>query len=142
MTLPVPTGDDAAGVPPLGHLVAALEPASDVASLARVLTGALADALPEGMVRVETERSVSDRLHGRPGRAVAVEVAAGETVLTLRQAPGGRPEPLVARAVRGVVISRTPVSLTEWLTTLATELRRLAEQDASARSALQRLLLG
>jgi len=138
MTLPVP-GED---VPPLGHLVAALEPASDVASLARVLTGALTDALPAGMVQVETERSVSDRLRGRPGRPVAIAVNAGDKILTLRQGAGGRPEPQVARAVRGVVISRTPVSLTEWLTTLAGELRQLAERDASARTALQRLLLG
>ncbi len=129
-------------VPALGTLVAALDgDRADVASLTRVLTGALSDALPAGVVDVEYERSMSDRMHGRPGVAVGITVTLDETVLTMRQGRGGRPEPVIARAVRGVVLTRRPVSVTEWITALAEGVRALAERDADAREALVRLLL-
>src|SRR5438034_577391 len=41
---------------------------ADVASYARVLTGTLAAALPEGMVEVEQRRGLGDRVAGRGGR--------------------------------------------------------------------------
>jgi hypothetical protein len=126
---------------PLGYLVEMLSAdRASVASLARILTGVLADALPAGMVRVDFERSLSDRMHGRTGEPVGVTVELGDQVLTMR-AERGRVEAVVARAVRGVVLSRKPVSVSEWVATLAQTIRELAQQDAAARSALQRLLL-
>jgi hypothetical protein len=140
MSETAPGSDD---VPPLGYLVATLSgDSADVASLSRVLTGALADALPAGMVEIEYDRSMSDRLHGRTGEPVSVTVTVGDNVLTMKQNGRGRPEPIVAHVVRGVVLTRKPVSVTEWITLLADGIRTLAADDATARAALQRLLLG
>src|SRR5436305_369729 len=62
----VMTGDP--GGPSFDLVAAALRADSaDVAVYARVLTESLGDALPAGCVGVERVRSVSDRLHGRPG---------------------------------------------------------------------------
>ena len=128
--------------PPLGHLAAALSGRADVASLSQVLTVTLADILPAGMVQVDYKRSAGDRLAGRPGTPVGLAVVAGDKVLRLDSARGGVAEATVEHAVRGVVISRKPVSITEWITALADELRRIAEADEAARVALERLLLG
>jgi hypothetical protein len=128
--------------PSLGRLVGALSAHSDVAALTQVLTTTLADLLPADLVDVERARSFGDRLTGRPGRPVAVTVRAGERSLQLRSASDGRTEATITHAVRGVVLSRKSVEITEWITTLATELERLATQDERARAALDRLLLG
>jgi hypothetical protein len=129
-------------IPPLGHLVEALSgDRADVVSLTRVLTGVLSDALPSGIVEVEYDRSVSDRLHGRPGNPVRLTVTLGDTVLTMAQGQRGHPEPIVAHAVRGVVLTRRPVTVAEWVRSLAEAIRTLAAEDAAARTALQRLLL-
>jgi hypothetical protein len=127
----------------LGHLVEALSgDRADVVSLTRVLTGVMSDALPAGIVEVEYARTMADRLHGRPGNPVRLAVTLGDTVLTMSQGANGRPEPVVAHAVRGVVLTRKPVAVTEWVGTLAEAIRALAAEDAAARAALQRLLLG
>lgn len=124
------------------HLVAAAlrADASDVASLVRVLTTTLGDALPDGMVEVDRDRSVGDRLAGRPGEPVEVRVQVPDRVLVLRAGRGGRPVASVNSVVRGVVLSRREVPLDEWLGALATELTQLAERDAAAHTALSRLL--
>jgi len=129
-------------VPPLGHLVELLTADRvSVASLARILTGTLADALPAGVVEVDVERRVADRMRGRPGQPVGVTVRLGEDVLTLTTRQG-HAEAVVAHSVRGVVLSRRPVPVGEWVTTLAEGISALARHDAEARAALQRLLLG
>jgi hypothetical protein len=112
---------------------------SDVESYSRVLTNTLGDALPDGMVEVDYRRSVSDRVSGRPGQAVAVRVRGQERELELRQGKRGV-DAEVRTVVRDVVISRRQVSIDEWLTTLADELSKLAARDAAAREALTRLL--
>ena len=111
----------------------------DVASYARVLGGALADALPRGMVEVERQRSLADRLGGREGRPVALLVHGDERRLVLREGPRGTVEAAVHQVVRGVVISRRTVRVDEWLTLLAEDLTRIAARDAAARAALARL---
>ena len=144
MTDIVPAGDATSdGVPALGHLVAALSgDRADVESLTRVLTESLADAFPPGVVVVERERSFADRMAGRPGRPTGVSVALGDALLTLQTDPRTGTVAAVAKVVRGVTISRTPVSVTEWITALAERIRERATQDATARDALSRLLLG
>jgi hypothetical protein len=112
---------------------------SDVESYSRVLTMTLGDALPTGMVEVDYRRSMSDRVSGRQGQAVAVRVHGAERDLELRQDKRGVLAE-VRTVVRDVVISRRTVSIDEWLTLLADELRKLAERDAAAREALARLL--
>ena len=114
----------------------------DVASYARVLGGALADALPPGMVEVEHHRSLADRLAGRAGRPVAVVVHGDERELVLREAPRGGVDAAVHQVVRGIVISRRTVGIDAWLQALAEDLTRIAARDAAARAALARLLGG
>jgi hypothetical protein len=137
MNEPVP-----ADVPPLGRLTETLSGQADVASLTRILTVTLADVLPTGMVQVDYERSMSDRMRGRPGQPVGLTVNAGEKILTLKRGVRGQTEAAVAHAVRGVIITRAPVSIADWITTLAQELTNLGEHDDAARVALTRLLLG
>jgi hypothetical protein len=127
---------------PLGHLVAALTPHAEVAGMTHVLTATLAGLLPARLVRVERRRSLADRVGGRPGIPVAVTVLTGEHELALREAATGTVEATIAHSVRGVVLSRRSVPITEWITALATHLQRLGEQDQQARHALDRLLLG
>ncbi|GAA1846006.1 hypothetical protein GCM10009836_26990 [Pseudonocardia ailaonensis] len=114
---------------------------ADVASQARVLTGALAGTLPDGMVEVSVRRSVADRLAGREGRPVAVVVHGHERDLELREGPRGL-EAELRKVVRGIVISRTPIGVDEWLQALAEDLQRIAARDAAARAALEGLLGG
>ena len=45
---------------------------ADVAVYASALTNSLSEALPPGYVAVERERSMSDRMRGRPGEVSKV----------------------------------------------------------------------
>lgn len=128
--------------PSLGRLVGALSAHSDVAAMTEVLTTTLADLLPADLVTVERARTVGDRLAGRAGRPVAVAVQAGDRALTLRAAVAGRTEATITHTVRGVVLSRKAVPVSEWIAALAAELDRIAAQDDAARALLDRLLLG
>ncbi|GGX27391.1 hypothetical protein [Streptomyces noursei] len=138
---PVPSesGDGAATV---DMLAAALRrDAADLEVYAQVLTGALADALPPGAVTVERKRGMADRLAGREGKAARLEVELGEQRLVL-DLSGSRPGGEVCKEVRGVVLSRRPVELDEWVRELAEAVAARAASDARARAALERLLLG
>ncbi|WP_406443190.1 hypothetical protein OHB00_42620 [Streptomyces sp. NBC_00631] len=106
-----------------------------------MLTATLAEVLPPGSVAVERKRGVADRLAGREGRVERDEVLLGEQRLVLGL-PGGRPECEVCKEVRGVVLSRRPVALDEWIRELAAAVTARARSDARARAALERLLLG
>jgi hypothetical protein len=134
------------GLGPMGdvQLLAAMlrSDQAEVASYARVLSGALAQALPPGMVEIEHRRSVGDRLAGRPGRAVRLVVHGENRDLELREANNGRMDAEVRQVVRGVTISRRSVGMDDWLQALAHDLARVAARDAAAREALQRLLHG
>jgi hypothetical protein len=126
----------------LDMLMAALRAdSSDVAMYARVLTESLGDALPAGCVAVERDRSMSDRVHGRPGTVTKVTVRLGEQVLTLG-VHRGAPAAEVCREVRGVVLSRQPVPLGQWVAELARALMTHADQNAAAATALRRLVAG
>jgi hypothetical protein len=122
-----------------GLAVALRTDRADVASYAAVLSDALGSALPEGMVEVERNRSMKDRLNGRPGIPVALRVHGTDRELELRQTDRGVAAS-IRRIVRGVVISRQEVTLDEWVQALAAELAGLAQRDASAADALHRLL--
>jgi hypothetical protein len=123
------------------HLVAAAlrSDAPDIASFARVLTATLGDALPAGMVEVDRDRSLGDRLAGRPGTPVAVRVHGDDRELELRSGRSG-PVGEVRQVVRGVVLSRRTVPLEEWVGALAAELTALADRSSAAREALGRML--
>jgi hypothetical protein len=112
---------------------------TDVASYAAVLSDALGSALPEGMVEVERDRSMKDRLAGRPGTAVALRVNGADRELELRQTSRGVAAQ-IRHIVRGVVISRQEATLDEWVQALAAELAGVAQRDAAAADALRRLM--
>ncbi len=112
---------------------------ADLDSYHRVLSQTVGGLLPAGMVEVERERSMSDRLAGRPGRATAIRLDLGDRTLELR-AVKGRLVATASQQVKGVVISRREVSVAEWATLLAGYLAALAAENAEARAALGRLL--
>jgi hypothetical protein len=114
---------------------------ADVAVYARVLTESLGAALPPGCVTVDRERSMSDRMRGRPGEVTKVTVRLGERVMTLG-VQGGLPVAEICSEVRGVVLSRQPVQLGVWADELARALVAHAEQNAAAAQALRKLVAG
>jgi hypothetical protein len=115
--------------------------AHDLDTYERVLVGSLSDSLPQGMIEITRDRSMSDRIAGRPGKVTAIQVNFGEVTLELvnrRSSLVGS----VAKAVRGVIISRKEVSLDEWVQHFAKELLRVADEHAAARGALEKFLQG
>lgn len=134
VTLPEATAGD------VDLLAAALRSErADLEVYERVLVGTLAEALPEGVVEVTRERSMADRLAGRPGRVQAIRARLGEHELELHEGRHGLVG-TVARQVRGVAISRREVGLDEWTRLLAEHLAAFAAHSAAARAALGRLL--
>jgi len=134
------------GLGPMGdvQLLAAMLRADrdEVASYARVLSGALAQALPADMVEIGYQRTVGDRLAGRPGRAVRLVVHGENRDLELREGRNGRIEAELQQVVHGVVISRRGIGVEAWLQALAQDIARVAARDTAAREALERLLHG
>jgi hypothetical protein len=115
---------------------------TDAAIYASVLTKSLSEALPPGYVTVERERSMSDRMRGRPGEVTKVAVKLGDQVLTLA-VKNGQPSAEICREVRGVVLWRqVAVPLGQWAAALATALKSHAESNAQAAEALRRLVIG
>jgi hypothetical protein len=134
--------DNGTGGPSLDMVTAALRADStDVAIYARVLTESLGEALPPGCVTVERERSMSDRMRGRPGQVSKITVRLGDRVMTLG-VKDGVPVAEVGSEVRGVVLSRTPVQPGVWAEELARALVAHAEDNAEAARALRRLVTG
>jgi hypothetical protein len=133
---------DPASSPSLDMVTAALRAdSSDIAIYARVLTESLGDALPPDCVTVDRDRSVSDRMKGRPGTVTKITVRLGDQVMTLAL-KGGAPVAEICREVRGVVLSRQPVQLAQWAAALARALVGHAEQNAATADALRRLVAG
>jgi hypothetical protein len=115
---------------------------ADVAIYARVLTESLGSALPPGCVTIVRDRTMSDRMRGRPGQVSKITVRLGEQVLTLGVQPGREPAAEICKEVRGVVLSRQPVGIQQWTSELARALVSHAEQNAQAAEALRRLVAG
>jgi sirohydrochlorin ferrochelatase len=131
-----------AGSPSLDMVTAALRAdSSDIAIYARVLTESLGDALPPDNIQVDRATSMSDRLKGRAGKVSKITIRLGDQVLTLRLTDGA-PVAEVCREVRGVVLSRQPVSVGQWAAELARALVTHAEQNAATADALRRLVAG
>jgi hypothetical protein len=141
---PVPAGADdllpASEADRVQLLAAALRAdMADLGSYERVLAGAFGDSLPEGVLVVERQRSMGDRLAGRQGEVRAIRVTLGDERLDLER-QSGRLIAFVTKNVRGVAISHREVTLDEWTAAFARALERFADQNARARAALQRLL--
>jgi hypothetical protein len=114
---------------------------ADAAVYARVLANSLSEALPPGYVTVERERSMADRMKGRPGEISKVAIRLGDQVMTLA-VRGGQPTAEICREVRGVVLSRQSVPLHQWASALASALVDHAQGNAAAAEALRKLVLG
>jgi hypothetical protein len=114
---------------------------ADVAVYTRVLTKSLSEALPPGYVTVDRERSMSDRMRGRPGEITKVAVRLGDQLMTLA-VRNGQPAAEICREVRGVGLSRENVPLQQWASALASALVVHAENNAQAAEALRRLVTG
>jgi hypothetical protein len=114
---------------------------TDVAIYARVLTQSLGEALPSDFVSVERDRTMSDRMRGRPGEISKIVVQLGDQQMTLA-VRNGQTVAEVCRAVRGVVLSRRSVPIGEWAAALASALVTYAEQNAQAAQALRKLVAG
>jgi hypothetical protein len=139
--LPAETGEPDPGLS-LEMVTAALRlDSADAALYASVLTKSLSEALPAEYVTVERERSVSDRMRGRPGEVSKVEVRLGDQVMTLA-VKNGRTTAEICRQVRGVVLSRQAVPVQQWASVLASGLMSHAESSAQAAQALRRLVIG
>jgi hypothetical protein len=128
--------------PSLDMVTAALRAdTSDIAIYAEVLTESLGESLPADFIQVDRDRTVSDRMKGRPGRVTKITIRLGDQVFTLRLT-GGAPVAEVCREVRGVVLSRQPVQVGPWAAELAKALVGHAERNAATAEALRRLVAG
>lgn len=112
---------------------------SDLDAYHRVLSSTIGDMLPEGMVEVDRDRSMGDRVAGRPGTATAIRLHLGERTLEL-VSHRGRLVATVSTDVRGVTISKKEVPIADWVRQLAIYISELASENAEARDALGRLL--
>src|SRR5580700_12049066 len=114
---------------------------TDVAIYARVLAQSLGEALPDDLVSVERDRTMSDRMRGRPGEISKIVAKLGDQQMTLA-VRNGQPSAEICRAVRGVVLSRQTVPIGEWAAALASALVAYASQNAQAAQALRKLVAG
>ncbi|MEO9240371.1 MAG: hypothetical protein ABI418_20035 [Jatrophihabitantaceae bacterium] len=114
--------------------------AADLEVYAGFLFAALDGALPADLLIVERKASLSDRLRGRTPAVVGVSVRLGEQRFVLRRASvGAATRSSIAHEVGGIVLSTTPVALPDWSAQLTAALHRLAQHNAGAATALQRL---
>ncbi len=136
---PEPAEVAAPGAPgPLGNLVAAHFRRVEVAMLGRVLISTLGGALPASMIRLEQRRSMGRRLLGRTGEPIGITITAGDRTLTFRAPEVGVAEASAGHAVRGVVLSSTPMPVALWLDELAALLDQVTRDDEATRTALER----
>jgi hypothetical protein len=130
------------GSPSLDMVTAALRAdSSDIAIYAQVLTESLGDSLPPNCVTVDRDRSVSDRMKGKPGTVTKITVRLGDQIMTL-QLKRGAPVAEICHEVRDIVISRQPVQVAQWAAELARALVGYADQNAATADALRRLVAG
>ena len=101
MTEPVPSPDL-----DLDLVTAALRADSaDATIYAQVLTESLGESLPPGCVTIERDRTVSDRMHGRPGKVTKITVRLGEQVMTLAVRAGQPSAEILQQIAKGLRIS-------------------------------------
>jgi hypothetical protein len=115
------------------------DPRDLLEGLAERLPAALPAGVADAVLEVERERSMGDRLAGRPGSVSALRLRGPEYVLALRL-EGRRLVAEAQREVRGVVIARQTPPLGAWLDLLAGQLHVLAVEAAGDAAAVTRTL--
>jgi hypothetical protein len=111
--------------------------ASDTDSFFRVLASKLADALGD---RVQIRREGGLFKRDRPAVGIRVDLSTGAGVVLDATRKGSGIECTVSRPVRGIVVSSKPVTLPEWLDSLARALAAEAQQSEQTWAALHGLL--
>ncbi len=132
---------DLDGAPSLDAVAAGLRrDGSDLALYGGFLISTVLEALPPEMVVVERHRTGSDRLKGRPGEVVSVQVDLGDFRYRLqRKAVATRPDATISHTSGGITMSTDTVPLDEWARRLAEGLVARAGADAAAADAAARL---
>ena len=120
-------------------MTAERDPRALLAGLAERLPDALPDGVAEAVLEVEWERSMGDRLAGRPGTVSALRLRGPEYLLALRW-QGRRLVAEAQREVRGVVIARQTPPLATWLELLSGQLHALTVEAAGDAAAVSRSL--
>lgn len=115
------------------------DPRALLEGLAERIPAALPDGVADTVLEVDRDRSMGDRLAGRPGRIESLRLRGPEWVLSLRL-HGRRLTPQAQREVRGVVIARQTPPLADWLDLLAGQLTALAVEAAGNAAAVTRAL--
>lgn len=112
------------------------EPEEPSAFLTRLAAGARR-ASSAAVVDLEVERTLGERLSGKPGRAVALSLDGPDRRCTLRHdRTGWRGE--VARVVGGIVIARETLPLGPWLDAFAAEVAASAARSSGDAAAARR----
>jgi hypothetical protein len=124
---------------PSGAAAAGQDPRALLEGLAERIPLALPEGVADAVLEVERDRSMSDRLAGRPGTVSAVRLRGPEWALALRL-QGRRLVAEAQREVRGVVIARQTPPLAGWLDLLAGQLHALAVEAAGNAAAVTRAL--
>ena len=128
---------------PVDRLAASLNADSDDLDLfARVLSNKLLTALPEAMVEADFKKTRASRLGKKTPELRRLLVRFPEREFELANTGTGSISCQVRTVVRGVTISRSEVTMPEWIGALSSSLAAYAEHQASARAALLQLLEG
>ncbi|MCU1481454.1 MAG: hypothetical protein JWQ19_2240 [Subtercola sp.] len=122
---------------------AAADPQAFLTSLIDGATRALSEPVAAGVLTVERNRTLGDRLAGRPGTITELRLASDGEIMSLRPAARSLWVAETHRVSGGVVIARRTQSLGEWLGAFAGRVAAVAGDavgDAAASSrALQTL---
>jgi hypothetical protein len=114
----------------------------DLTVYVHVLLDALADALPPDVIQVERAHGVLRALRGGEAPVTAVHVTVADRRYSLRQGRhGGPPVATIHHQSGGVVMSTQEVPVDDWSQALAAGLAHIAERNARAATALQRIAI-
>jgi hypothetical protein len=120
--------------------VADADPQSFLNGLVESVTRALPGPLADSVLTVDRNRSLGDRLAGRPGTITGLRFVGTAETLTLQYKPGPRWTAESARVSGGVIISRRSLALGEWLTVFAGRIAAIAADAAGDAAAASRAL--
>ncbi|CAN5413611.1 hypothetical protein BH09ACT1_BH09ACT1_09270 [soil metagenome] len=116
------------------------DPQSFLTGLVDSVNRALPDAVASGLLTVDRDRSLGDRLAGRPGTITGLRLEAGGEVLTLASSRGPKWNAEAARISGGVIISRRTLTLGDWLSAFAGRVAASAADAAGDAAASARAL--
>ena len=114
--------------------------ASDVNLMLSALVTKVSGILPAAMLRVTNQRTISDRVAGRPGMPTHIVMKFEDRVAEMELEGALGVKFHVNQVVRGVVISRREVSPQKFFEIVAEELVNLAAHSHAARDALDRMI--